>query len=126
MEVNNFILDNSEKVSRAINGVSFRHKGIVEKNGGLPKDHTPEQLLAEYDRLGGLILTKDNIKVKNGSFYDFEKKQPRKEPDIKFITNVDGDEIEVDEKEAKALKAAQKKIKEAKIKKIKKIKKLDK
>jgi hypothetical protein len=118
MQVNEFDLVNQEKVQRAIDGFTYEGKRM----GGLPSGYKPEDLLAEYDRLGGYI-TKDGVKVKNGSFYDFVNKCPRKEPEIKFETEVEGEIMEVTEDEAKSIKKAKEKIKMFKAKKIKKLKK---
>ncbi len=72
-----FIIVNHEKLDRAING-TVTSRGSME--GGVGKNATQEQILAEYDRLGGLIKTKDGRKVATGSFWDFEKKAARETP----------------------------------------------
>ena len=36
-------------------------------------------VLALYDRLGGGVKTADGRKIASGTFYDFEKREPRKE-----------------------------------------------
>ena len=123
-KVGKFELVNDEKIDRAING-STGNKGQLL--GGLlsklelnDPDEIPEaELLAEYDKLGGAIL-QDGSKVKNGSFYDFRKKKPFEEPEIIFVERIDGQEVELDEAEAKTIKSARKKIADAKKRKAKK------
>jgi hypothetical protein len=119
MLIQGFVLENAEKVRRAIEG---SHSGYDTKFPPLGESYTEEQLLVAYDRLGGLI-TKDGVKVKMGSFFDFEKKVARKEPKVVFLTTIDGVEVEVEEEEAKAIKKAQSKLADLKVKKIKKAKK---
>lgn len=72
-----YLLCNHDKLERVINGVVGQGGKLA---GGLGKDAAPEAIIAEYDRLGGLILTKDGEKVAIGSFYDFENKTPRNAP----------------------------------------------
>ena len=117
MEIKGFKLVNDEKVDRANNG-TIGAKGQLA--GGVGSE-SPEAILAEYDRLGGLVL-KDGERVATGSFYDFSAKAPRKEPKISYVAEIDGDLVEVSEVEAKAIKTAKKKKDEvkAKIKKLKK------
>ncbi len=80
-----------------------------------------KELLAQYDKLGGLI-TKDGEKVATGSFYDFKAKKARFEPLVSFekpkekkgtiVENV-GDEEETPAQKKlreKAEKAAEEKI----------------
>lgn len=76
-----FVVYNPDKLHRAING-STTSRGSME--GGVGKDASPEAILAEYDRLGGLIKTKGGQKVAIGSFYDFEAGKPRKEPTVEL------------------------------------------
>lgn len=115
-QVGSFVLVNEEKVLRAVHG-SVTREGKM--SGGVGENASDEVLLAEYDRLGGLVL-KENLKVKTGSFYDFSKKAPRAEPEVTFVTELDGDLVEVTEEEAKAIKVAKEKV--AKVKrKAKKI-----
>jgi len=119
MLINGFVLENAEKVRRAIEG---SHSGYDTKFKPLGEGYNPDDLLVAYDRLGGLI-TKDGVKVKMGSFFDFEKKVARKEPQVVFLTTIDGVEVEVEEEEAKAIKKAQAKLTDLKVKKVKKAKK---
>lgn len=87
-------LVNDEKADRALNGTL---KGNGERFGGVVKaDGTWDDaaLLAEYDKLGGLI-TKNGDKVVSGSFYDFKNKVAREVPEVKFVFNVNGKFVEV-------------------------------
>ena len=112
-QVLEFSLVNDEKVERAQHGSLGREGKLY---GGVGDEASPEALLAEYDRLGGLI-TKGGLRVKMGSFYDFEKKQPRPESELAFLADVDGEQCEVTEEEAKTLKSVQEKKEALKAKK---------
>lgn len=119
MDISGFTLVNEEKVERALRG-TLNSMGKVAGGVGVFNDDgeltNPEAVLVEYDRLGGLIVKEGtNDKVKNGSFYDFEKRQPRKEPVVIYVTRVDGQEIEVPEGTEEPLK-----VKAARIAKKKK------
>jgi hypothetical protein len=114
MTINGFSLVNDEKVNRAIYGTVT---GGGKLTGGVGDKASPEAVIAEYDRLGGLIL-KDGEKVKNGSFYDYANRAPRKEAEVLYVTEIDGDIVDVTEEEAKAIKVAKNKSAEIK-KKIK-------
>ncbi len=141
MQIEGFTLENEAKIKRAVEG-SLARGGMLK--GGLqdmvkagklanpvnaPKEKAKEAqeawdkaLLAEYDRLGGLI-TKDSIKVKNGSFWDIVKRQPREVPEVIFVEMVDGEILEMEEAEAKMVKEIKKKKESLKKKKSKKAKK---
>lgn len=87
---------NEEKVNRAIHGMIGREGRL---QGGVGENAEPEAVLAEYDRLGGLIR-KGGAKVKTGSFYDFDKRTPRKTPDVKLLfRDLEGNEVELSEDE---------------------------
>jgi CDP-glycerol glycerophosphotransferase (TagB/SpsB family) len=116
-QVGEFVLVNDEKVERALHGTIMRNGQL---SGGVGDSATDEQLLAEYDRLGGLIL-KGGVKVKLGSFFDFSKKKPRTEPEVVFLSEIDGNVVEVSEEEAQALKLAKEKVAQLKAKKVKKV-----
>ncbi len=99
--VNGFTMTNSDKLYRVIFGDMGR-AGVL--TGGLGVDKAkedPELVLANYDKLAGNIQ-KDGIKIKLGSFYDFQLKQPRKDakgkyaPEVLYIFNIGGDKVEVD------------------------------
>jgi hypothetical protein len=92
-EINGFTLVNAEKIERALHGTMGKGG---ELNGGVGDKAKPEDLLAEYDRLGGLIL-KDGRKVKTGSFYDFDKKEARETPQVILILkDLEGETVELD------------------------------
>ena len=116
MEINGYVLVSEAKLDRALNGTIVDQGRVL---GGVGKDATPEAILAEYDKLGGLVL-KDGLKVKLGSFYDFKKKQARKEPEVSFEVSLDGDILDVSEEEAKTLDAVKAKKEEIKKKKSRK------
>lgn len=124
MIVGEYNLVNEEKVERAIKG-STNAEGIyvggVQKEDGSYEDAA---LIAEYDRLGGLI-TRENDKIKTGSFYDFKAKRPRAVPEVFFVYRVNDKEVEVpDGKELPGLVRAAKILAENKeVKKVKKSKK---
>lgn len=118
MIINGFTLANDDKLNRAIYG-SVGREGKMK--GGVGEKAAEEEILAEYDRLGGLILKGEN-KVKTGSFYDFDEKLARKEPKVVFETSIDGMLVEVSEDEVVALKTAESKVANLKSKKVKKIK----
>lgn len=77
-----YILPNLEKLDRAINGSVGRGGSMA---GGVGKEATPEAIIAEYDKLGGLILTKEGEKVANGSFYDFKEKKSKQTPLVRVV-----------------------------------------
>lgn len=81
-EINGFVLCNADKLYRVIHG-SMGAGGML--TGGLGEDATPEAILAEYDRNGGLIRTAEGEKVITGSFYDFKAKAPRKVPQVQIL-----------------------------------------
>lgn len=90
--INGFVLENGDKLERVVAGDMGRG-GVLE--GGLGEEAAPELVLAHYDKIGGLI-TKDGIKIKNGSFWDIKAKKPRVEPDVKYLFNIGGDIVETD------------------------------
>lgn len=91
MQIGEFTLANEDKVERAINGTVI-DQGAVK--GGVGVDAEPEAVIAEYDRLGGLIL-KGKYKVKTGSFYDFKGKKPHAKPEPVLTFQVNDETIEV-------------------------------
>ena len=119
MQIKEFTLANEEKYGRAING-SMGSLGQLA--GGVGENASDKAKLAEYDRLGGLVL-KGKYKVKMGSFYDFEKKAPRKTPDITLVlTDFNGEKVEIKDGEDIPLEVKAAEMKDAK-KKAKKVKK---
>lgn len=91
MDVGEYVLQNPDKVDRAING-SVVSGGMMK--GGVGQDASEDAIIAEYDRIGGLILYK-GYKVKTGCFYDFKKKMAVKKPEPILEFKVDGETIEV-------------------------------
>ena len=77
LDFGDFLLYNHEKLDRVING-EMGAQGRLSK--GLGKNASPEAIIAEYDRLGGLIKTKGGKKVETGSFYDFDNKCAKEKP----------------------------------------------
>lgn len=83
---------NDEKVQRAMHG-SVASKGLMV--GGVGEDADDDAILAEYDRLGGLVK-KGRHNVKTGSFYDFKNKRPHKTPKPMLVFSVNGEIVEVE------------------------------
>lgn len=105
--VKGFELINSEKVERALVGTVQRTGAL---SGGVQKPdgtYDGDALLAEYDRLGGLVR-KDGEKVKTGSFYDFKAKRPHAEPAVFLEFRINGrvTEVALDEPLPPVVKAA--------------------
>jgi hypothetical protein len=94
--VKGYKLANMDKVRRALKGspnAQGEFVGGVEKADGSYED---DALLAEYDRIGGLIL-KGSDKVRTGSFYDFGAKAPAEKPKVELEFRVNGELIFVPE-----------------------------
>lgn len=139
MQVGKFTLANEEKVDRALNGAqqadSTRVGGVgnlAYKDGEVWKREGEElsekevvslefALLAEYDRLGGLVK-KGTDKVKTGSFYNIKSRKPHENPVATFVFMINGREVEVKDGEEVPLvvKAAQVLAEEEKPKRKKK------
>lgn len=105
--VKGFELLNPEKVERALVGTVTRSgalSGGVQAPDGTYND---DALLAEYDRLGGLIRKGDD-KVKMGSFFDFKAKKPREKatPVLEFRINGRVQEVPMDEPLPPVVRAA--------------------
>lgn len=116
-----FSLMNMDKVGRALDGTP-NDKGMPV--GGIRKEdgsYENSELLAEYDRMGGLIR-KGEDKVKTGSFYDFQNRRPREKAVVEFVYNVNGKFVTVsaDKEMPGEVKAVKKVKKEAKKKVTKK------
>jgi hypothetical protein len=109
-----YTLVNNEKLNRAIFGMIGPRGSLM---GGVGENASDMEKIAEYDRLGGLIL-KGERKVKTGSFYNFTKKTPREKPEVLLVfTDIAGNTVELGEEEPipMEVKAAQM-IKEQKTK----------
>lgn len=130
MEVKGYELAGQEKLDRVVLGKQNRlgqlegglglysDDGTVVDSEGNPVDEN--EILARYDREGGLIL-KDSIKIKNGAFWDSKFKRARKEPDIWYLFPVGaGDFVEV--RDPKELGKAIQTIEAAKQEKVAKFK----
>lgn len=91
MEIGEYTLVNQEKLDRAING-TVGAEG--RPRGGVGADASEEAILAEYDRLAGLIRYQ-GYKVKTGCFYDFDGKKPFEDPEPMLEFKIDGETIEV-------------------------------
>ena len=92
--INGFVLENDEKLRRAIYGEIGREGTPV---GGVGEDADPYDVLVAYDQKGGYI-THDGAKVENGAFYDYQTKLARPEPDITYVYNIGGNFIRVKSK----------------------------
>ena len=115
MNVLGFTIVNSEKWDRALHGTIQREGRL---SGGVGDNASDEAKIAEYDRLGGLILKGKN-KVQMGCFYDFAQKKPKTKPEVVLVfRDIDGDEVLVGEDEEIPLE-----VKAAEIAKAKKGKK---
>src|SRR3990167_6855503 len=94
MEIKGYVLSSTEKVERMLHGTPGKEGKL---QGGVSDEATDEAKLAEYDRLGGLIL-KDGHKVKMGSFYDFAARKPQETPNVLLIfRDVEGNVVELPE-----------------------------
>ncbi len=112
--IQGYTLVNSEKFDRALNGVrqaddsykggvgngAYLDEGNWKRDGeDLTDDEVIElesSLLAEYDRLGGLIIKGDD-KVKTGSFWNFKGRKAHENPKIFFVYSVNGRIVEIPE-----------------------------
>lgn len=89
-----FELVNPDKVHRAIHG-SIGKGGLP--SGGVGEGAPDEKVIAEYDRLGGLIR-KDGNKVKMGCFYDFAAKKAIENPKVMLIfRDISGVKVEIED-----------------------------
>lgn len=112
--IDGFVLENEDKLRRAIEGEPARSG---QSTGGLLEKYKelelipPVEVLAHYDKLGGYITKGigggERVKVKNGAFWDIRKKVPREKPEIMYVFKVGGNFIEVDDP-AKLAQAIQK------------------
>jgi len=91
--VNGYVLENKDKIDRVIFG-EVKRAGVPE--GGLGEDADPMLVLAHYDKLAGYI-TKDGVKIKTGSFWDFRNKRPHETPKVLYMFRIGGETVEVDD-----------------------------
>lgn len=111
MKIKEFILENPDKVERALNGTprgdnssiggvggGAYFDGTWKKDGENLNEEAVEKLedaiLAEYDRFGGLIR-KNGDKVKTGSFYNFAARKPHETSKVVFQYRVNGKTVDV-------------------------------
>lgn len=92
MDVGKYTLQNPDKIHRAIHGTVLSQGQL---KGGVGEDAEPAAILAEYDRLGGLILMDGKYKVKTGSFYDFAGRKSFAKPKPTLLFTINGEVIEV-------------------------------
>lgn len=92
--VKGFEMTNTDKLNRVIFGDMGRGGVLVGGLGVEKAQEDPELVLARYDRIAGRI-TKDGIKIKRGSFWDFVLKKPRQKITKKVITKASKDKPEV-------------------------------
>lgn len=76
IEINGYILVNTEKYNRVIYGIPGPKGELINALG---EDAPPELVLAHYDKHMGLIKTKDGRKLEHGCFWDFKKKKPKEQ-----------------------------------------------
>lgn len=81
-KIKNFLLVSSNKIKRVIEEFEKTNKG---------KEMPDSDLLAQYDKIGGLIVEVRTVKkvetkrkVVTGSFYDFEEGKGRKKPKLTY------------------------------------------
>lgn len=124
MRIGQYELLSEEKLNRVLKGQIGRLgqlTGGLENSPGWEEKSEEEKnalILAEYDKAGGLIM-KGALKVATGSFWDVVNKKPRVEPNLKFVTSIDDEMIEVTEKEAMVIEDNKSKINSIKKKKKK-------
>lgn len=117
MQIGDYTLANADKIDRAVNGTVL-DKGLLK--GGVGADAEGKLILAEYDRLGGLILFQGKYKVKTGSFWDLKAQKPIAKPKPVLVFNVGGEVVEVPADEPLPLEVrASEQVKEKKAKKVK-------
>ena len=123
-KIGEFTLVNLEKLDRAIYGSVGKNGELV---GGVGEKAGESAILAEYDRLGGLIR-KGKRKVKTGSFFDFDRGEARAKPEVILVLNdLDGNVVEIsgDEELSPELVAAENIAEKKKVKQLKKIEEAD-
>ena len=109
--IGNYRLVNRDKVDRVINGVVGKF-GQLE--GGLGDDAKSKDILAHYDKVGGLIVKKTGSKKKDGSektykvkigcFWDIINKKPFEKTKVMLsFRDINGDEVFIPEEKKKEL-----------------------
>ena len=106
MKIGKLNLKNEEKLSRVLES--------------LKEESSEEQIVAAYDRLGGLI-TQGEDKVKTGCFYNFKEKKMIENPVVVLeFRDTEGDLFEVKEGEEGPIQVKVAKVKTKSKKKVKK------
>ncbi len=82
-----FVLVNNEKVDRTLHG-TLQSDGSMK--GGLGDDASDDDILAHYDKFGGLIRDEEGDTVCMGSFWDFKGGAPHKKPQISREYRING------------------------------------
>lgn len=83
-----YVLCNQEKYKRVVDGVVGDKGQMI---GGIGRDAPEEQIIAEYDRLGGLIKTiTTDEKIETGTFWDFQKRKPKENIEIRIEKKPEG------------------------------------
>ncbi len=95
VDFGDFILYSHDKLHRVINGVVGEGG---KTSGGLGKDASAEDIIANYDKLGGLIRTKDGQKVETGTFWDFVNDKPKGEINLKLAKKPNTEGIKINKK----------------------------
>lgn len=75
-----YVLVNQDKLHRAIHGTLDREGKAI---GGVGEGALESEVLAAYDKLGGLVM-KNGYKIMTGAFYDFKEKKPKDKPEVVF------------------------------------------
>lgn len=110
MRVGDFELVNDDKLRRVIEGQPNAKGEMSVGLGEAAIEDEPDAVIAQYDRLGGLIRGEEGAKVKTGCFWDFKKNAPISKPKVVYEFRVNGQTVELDEDEEPTLemKAAKK------------------
>ena len=116
-KVKGYELTNPEKVRRALEGNPSRTGEAIGGIANPDGTYDDDALLAAYDKLGGGIKNENGDAVAMGSFYDFKAKAPRPEPKVMLVFHINGQTVEVPEKEeapaiVKAVRVLEKAAKE--------------
>lgn len=91
--VREFELVDPIKVDRVLNGIT-NNRGEITPGIMVNGEFDEDRLLAEYDKIGGLIRL-DGNKVKIGSFYDFRNRKAFEKPEVMLTFKVNGKFVDV-------------------------------
>ena len=89
----NFTLVNEGKVRRVIEGTTGASGQLIK---GLGADADHEDIIAAYDRIGGLIRGKQNSKVVTGCFFDVHTKKMIENPKVVYEFRINSQRVFVD------------------------------